>query len=100
MSKTDIEIEAEEDPFITMTQAAVGKVVSVTGAQAIVQIDNHIIGHRDGEGRAEMGSLLKIDTPSTIAIGIVSGLSAPMPSQEVTDPEIRIAEVELVGEFP
>jgi DNA helicase HerA-like ATPase len=100
MSTNDTEVEATEDPFLGGVRPAVGKIVSVTGAQAIVQIDNHIIGHRDDEGRAEMGSLLKIDTPSTIAIGIVSGLSAPMPSQEVTDPEIRIAEVELVGEFP
>jgi DNA helicase HerA-like ATPase len=91
-------LEGSEELRALEPRRTVGRIVSVTGSQAIIQISSLADAPTD-ENRAEMGSILKVVTPTTVAIGIVSGLSSPMPSQELTDPEIRIAEVELVGEL-
>lgn len=91
-------VESSDELRELQPRMTIGRIVSVSGSQAIVQINSS--GNSDSlEGRAEMGAILKVQTPTTTAIGIISGLSAPMPSQEATDPEIRVAEVELVGEL-
>ncbi len=84
-------------PFEPAARArAIGRVVSVTGFQAVVMLDHQAI--RDA--RAELGTLLKIDTPKTMLLGLVSALSVPVPAQKDGEPEVRIAEVELMGELP
>src|SRR6185437_17008931 len=49
--------------------------------------------------RPEMGTLLAIDTTSTVALAIVSALSVPVPAQREGEGEIWIAELGLVGEL-
>ncbi|MFN3869242.1 MAG: helicase HerA domain-containing protein, partial [Hyphomicrobiaceae bacterium] len=77
-----------------------GRIVSVTGARAIVLLD----GKMDASGRKqmhrpEMGTLLAIDTAHTIVLAIVSALSVPVPAQREGDTETWIAELGLVGEL-
>lgn len=73
---------------------AVGRIVSVSGSQAVVLLD------RGGaDARAELGTMLKIATPDTVLLGLVSALSVPVPSQREGEPEVRIAELELLGEL-
>lgn len=60
----------------------IGRIVSVTGAKAIVLLDGKI----DPSGRKtmlrpEMGTLLAIDTTSSVVLAIVSALSVPVPAQ-------------------
>jgi len=77
----------------------IGRIVAVTGAHAVILID----GSGDADARAktpEIGTLLRVDTPRTISLCIVSALSAPMPSQAPDEPELRIIEVEFLGELP
>ncbi len=77
----------------------IGRIVAVTGAHAVILID----GSGDADARAktpEIGTLLRVDTPRTISLCIVSALSAPMPSQTPDEPELRIIEVEFLGELP
>ena len=78
----------------------VGRIVSVTGSQAILLLNN-MVDPNTGLRRpsAELGSLLKIESPASTILGLVSALSVPVPSQRDDQPEIRIAELELVGEF-
>ncbi|MCB1515289.1 MAG: ATP-binding protein [Hyphomicrobiaceae bacterium] len=78
----------------------IGRIVSVTGAKAIVLLDGKI----DPSGRKtmlrpEMGTLLAIDTTSSVVLAIVSALSVPVPAQREGDSEIWIAELGLVGEL-
>jgi len=40
-----------------------------------------------------------IKTPQSTVVGVISGLSTPMPSTDLADPEMRLAELELVGEI-
>lgn len=80
---------------------SIGRIVSVTGAKAIVLLDG-----RDGAGGArlqvsadkpEMGTLFAIDTPNTVVLSIVSALNVPVPAHR--EGELWIAELGLVGEL-
>jgi hypothetical protein len=83
------ETQYQRDPSI-------GRIVSVTGAKAIMLLD-----HVNGQPRArpEMGTLLGIDTTHTVVLAIVSALSVPVPAQRDGDAEVWIAELGLVGEL-
>jgi DNA helicase HerA-like ATPase len=80
------------------SDVSIGRIVSVTGAKAIVLLDSD---GRKGEvsSRPDMGTLLAIETDETIVLAIVSALSVPVPAQREGENEIRIAELGLVGEL-
>jgi DNA helicase HerA-like ATPase len=78
----------------------IGRIVSVTGAKAIVLLDGRIdASGRKMMHRPEMGTLLAIDTTSSVVLAIVSALSVPVPAQREGENEIWIAELGLVGEL-
>jgi hypothetical protein len=80
-----------------------GRIVSVTGAKAIVLLDGGLAySDRRGEEpamRPEMGTLFAIETTDTVALAIVSALSVPVPAQREGESELWIAELGLVGEL-
>ncbi|MEQ1694935.1 MAG: ATP-binding protein [Hyphomicrobiaceae bacterium] len=78
------------------TDASIGRIVSVTGAKAIMLLDLATSGPR---ARPEMGTLLGINTQTTVVLAIVSALSVPVPAQRDGDTEVWIAELGLVGEL-
>jgi uncharacterized protein len=79
---------------------SIGRIVSVTGAKAIVLLDNDTrMPIRDAASRPDMGTLLAIETAETIVLAIVSALSVPVPAQREGEGEIWIAELGLVGEL-
>lgn len=80
------------------TDRSIGRIVSVTGSKAIVLLDDN--RRSKINTRPEMGTLLCIETTTSIALGLVSALSVPVPAQKEDDPEVWIAELGLVGEMP
>ncbi len=78
---------------------SIGRIVSVTGSKGIVLLDGPQEGPRALADRPEMGTLLAIDTATTVVLAIVSALSVPVPAQREGDSEIWIAELGLVGEL-
>lgn len=87
--------------FASDTPNSVGRIVSVTGSEAIILLDIDILSSNNQQIlRPEMGTLVRIDTNSSVVFGLISGLSVPVPSQNDSDQqEIWIAELELVGEL-
>jgi uncharacterized protein len=83
--------------------ALIGRIVSVTGAKAIVMLDGGQVGEdkrlREPKQRPEMGTLFAIDTTNTAVLAIVSALSVPVPAQREGESELWIAELGLVGEL-
>ncbi len=78
----------------------VGRIVSVTGSQAIALIFHQPGSDEDRKKlQPEMGTLLKVDTPISVVLCLVSALSAPAPSEQDSEEELWIAEIELVGEL-
>ena len=78
----------------------VGRIVAVTGAHAVILIDAEDNGPHGGNKSPEIGTLLKVDMPKSCSLCMVSALSSPMPSHSKEDKEIRIIEVEFIGELP
>ncbi len=79
---------------------SLGRLVSVTGGQAVVLLDNPDEDANHAKLiRPDIGTLLKVDTPTSIILGLVSASSAPMPSHNSEEPELRVVEVEFIGEL-
>ncbi len=91
-----------DQPFpITLAEnERMGRIVAVTGAHAIVLLDSHEgPGNEDKRG-AEIGTLLKVETLGAITLALISALSSPMPTHNASERELRIVEVEFIGELP
>ena len=87
------------DPTTVPDDRSIGRIVSVTGAKAILLLDGTgNLGHLPRH-RPEMGTLLAIDTDTTTVLAIVTALNVPVPAQQNGDVELWIAELGLVGEL-
>ncbi len=77
-----------------------GRIVAVTGAHAIILLDA-VDGFFDENKRgAEIGTLMKVEGSTTITLALISALSSPMPTHTSSEKELRIVEVEFIGELP
>ncbi len=77
----------------------IGRVVSVSGSQVIVMLENQELQNMKGPGgEIQIGGLVKMHTSASTLFGMISGLSIPIPSEEASETEMRIVEMELVGE--
>ena len=95
-----MQFNSSQDSTAFKPDLSIGRIVSVTGAKAIVLLDGKIdASGRKTMHRPEMGTLRAIDTTSTVVLAIVSALSVPVPAQREGDSEIWIAELGLVGEL-
>ena len=79
----------------------VGRIVAVTGAHAVILIDAETNSPGTPNPKSpEIGTLLKVDSPKTTTLAMVSALSSPMPTHSTDERELRIVEVEFIGELP
>jgi hypothetical protein len=92
---TQDQLEPRTEPI-----ARVGRIVAVTGAHAIILLDAEERINIDAERSPEIGTLLKVDCATSISLALVSALSSPMPSHNKGEQELRIVEVEFIGELP
>ncbi len=88
-----------EPPQLRQPDASnrIGRIVAVTGGHAIILLDTN---DQAATRSPEIGTLLKVETGDAIAMALVSALSSPMPSSSSSEPELRIVEVEFIGELP
>lgn len=75
----------------------IGRVVSLTGWQVIGLINPNSV---NGSAPLQIGALVKMQTRDATVFGMVNGLSIPIPDQNGGGEEMRVAEMELVGEVP
>ena len=74
----------------------IGRVIAVSAAQLIVLLEPP--NSDTGRPPLEMAALLKIHTRSSIVFGMISGLRVPLPSVAAPEEDLKIVEVELLGE--
>jgi uncharacterized protein len=86
-------------PLAQPDEEKMGRIVAVTGAHAIILLDNHEQRFGAPDKSPEIGTLMKVDTQLAVTLALVSALSSPMPSQ-AGDKDMRIVEVEFIGELP
>ena len=77
----------------------IGRIVAVTGGRAVIMLTPESELSGDEARSPEIGTLLKVETEETIALALVSGLSSPMPEADDSNGEVRIVEVEFIGEL-
>ena len=76
----------------------IGRVIAVSAAQVIVLMETGPAGTVPAEA-IEMGALVKLETRGSTVFGMVSALRVPLPSLSAPDDDLKIAEVELLGEM-
>ncbi len=85
---------------VAIASERMGRIVAVTGAHAIILLDAHDNVFDPNKRGAEIGTLLKVETTGTITLALISALSSPMPTHNTNEKELRIVEVEFIGELP
>ena len=96
--KGTAEPTAEAFDMAFQEKPRVGTVVSVTGSHALVMLDEDKAG-ADRSTRPQLGAIMSVDVGSSIVLGLVSAMSMPAPSLDATAADMRIIEIELIGEF-
>jgi DNA helicase HerA-like ATPase len=78
----------------------IARVVSVSGGRLIALLDATVgedgVVHSDAP---QIGELVKIATRGSMVFGVVAGLNIPLPDDTSGQRELRIIEVELIGEI-
>ena len=78
----------------------VGRVIAITPSQAIILLERRdAAGNTDLVIPLEMGTLVKLHSRVSIVYGMITGLRVPLPSLEPSDKDLRLVELELVGEI-
>lgn len=84
------------DPDATRQEGIrAGRVVSTAGAQIVVLLDRDVCAM----DQIQMGTLVTVRSPHGTVYGIIEGLSTPMPLQPGEGPELKMAEIGLLGEL-
>ncbi|PKQ09778.1 MAG: ATPase [Alphaproteobacteria bacterium HGW-Alphaproteobacteria-12] len=97
------EAEPEAPPFIErrgLPAAApkrIAHIVSVSGSQAIAVLEREALAQGE-ETRVEIGQLVKVTTPASSVVGLISAVSAPAPASGRGDEDLRLVEINLAGE--
>ena len=92
--------EASSKPQKSQEEERIGRVVSVSGSQVIVMLESQALQDPQGPGAdIQIGGLVRMRTPASTVFGMVSGLSIPIPSEDTNESEMRIVQMELVGEL-
>ena len=90
----------EPDRGVAPEAAAVrlGRVGSVSGAQAIAVLDHSQSPVAAGP-RVEIGATLVVPTPNTTVVGVVSAVSVPIPDLVTDQSNVSLIELNLAGEI-
>ena len=72
-------------------EVRVGRIIAVSASQAITLVESR-------GAPVEMGALVKIHARASTVYGLVTGLRVPLPSSDPSDKDLKIAEIDLIGE--
>ncbi|HWD58003.1 MAG TPA: DUF87 domain-containing protein [Stellaceae bacterium] len=76
----------------------IGRVIAVSAAQLIVLLQPPRPGQPVAASPLGMAELVKVRTRGSIVFGMISGLRVPLPSVATPEDDLKIIEVELIGE--
>ncbi len=97
---TALSVDQRTIPNRLRSDERMGRIVAVTGAHAIILLDATDGFFDENAKGAEIGTLMKVETPTSITLALISALSSPTPSHSSQEQELRIVEVEFIGELP
>ncbi len=77
----------------------IGHIVSVAGPKAVAVLERAAQNVMTGEQpRVQIGALLKITTPLSTVIGLVTAVTTPMPGADGEEDQVGLVELNLAGE--
>jgi DNA helicase HerA-like ATPase len=77
----------------------IGRVIAVSAAQLIVLLQPPSLDTVNPSHKSfEMAALVKIQTRASTVFGMISGLRVPLPSVANPNDDLKIIEIELIGE--
>src|ERR1700761_9286219 len=78
----------------------IAHVVSISGSHAVAILERAAETDPKGKDpRINVGAVVKIITPASMVVGLVSAVSAPMPELDGKKEEIGLIEINLAGEM-
>jgi hypothetical protein len=78
----------------------IAHIVSVSGSRAVAILERAADHDAKGkDARINVGAVVKIITPASMVVGLVSAISAPMPELDGKKEEIGLIEINLAGEM-
>jgi len=82
------------------TDAPVGRVIAITPSQAIVLLERqNVTATENVVLPLEVGTLVKLRSRVSVVYGMITGLRVPLPSPEPSDKDLKLVELDLVGEI-
>ncbi len=90
--------ESKRDVVPEAAAVRLGRVVSVSGAQAIAVLDRPQSAIAAGP-RVEIGATLLVPTPYASVVGVVSAVSVPIPDMVTDQSNVNLIELNLAGEI-
>lgn len=90
--------ETSEPRLTASGKPRVGEVISVTGSHALIMLDGSR-ADQDRMHRPQLGAIMSVDAGAYVVLGLVSAMSVPAPSLDSAGGDMRIVELELIGEF-
>ncbi len=90
--------ESKRDVVPEAAAVRLGRVVSVSGAQAIAVLDRPQSAVAAGP-RVEIGATLLVPTPYASVVGVVSAVSVPIPDMVTDQSNVNLIELNLAGEI-
>ncbi len=97
MNEQMVIAEAGGQAAVPAQQERLGRIVAVSGGRAVIMLDRALAGEENVS--PEIGTLLKVDRGELVALALVSSLSMPVPDAGEFNDDVRIVEVEFVGEI-
>ena len=86
---------------MTSEGGKIGRIVSVSGSQVICLLEKTAeepgVSTQVGPS-LEVGAIVKIQATQSVLFGMVSSVNIPVPAADSAEDELRIAEIELLGE--
>jgi len=76
------------------TSVRVGRVISTSGTEVIILLERNAANFSN----IQVGCLVRMRSPHTTVYGLIEGMSTPAPVESGDMPELKIAEVGLLGE--
>ncbi len=76
----------------------IGRVIAVSAAQVIGLLETPTIDASHQAELIEMGALVKLQTRASTVYGMVNALRVPLPSLSAPDEDLKIVEIEFLGE--
>jgi hypothetical protein len=77
----------------------IGRVIAVSAAEVIVLLEAAAADTSIRAEAIEMGALVKLQTRASTVYGMVNALRVPLPSLSAPDEDLKIVEIELLGEM-